>query len=184
MAPIKNWFSNMTILERPIVFQDIEYNSVENFYQAMKLCDEDLENRKYIASLPPQKSKTEIRKSSKYVIRPEWDRDFKLSTMECAIRLKFINIPKWRELLMESITNPDDRDGIVEYNNWNDQFWGKTVDDKVGQNHLGDILTHLRTFLINESQMEGLMGLVYFYKYPKFMMNYHTKQIKPPFIKW
>jgi len=118
MAFIKNWFSNMLPFDKPMVYQGIEYRTVENFYQAMKLPKENIDKREYIASLDAYGSKREGRKLQ---IRSDWDK-VKLDVMEYVLRFKFAPGTSWHSKLMA--TEGD----IVEWNNWRDEFWGIAVD--------------------------------------------------------
>lgn len=150
MAYIKNWFSNMLPMDTPLVYQDIEYKTVENYYQAMKLCEDDIEGRKQIAALTPHKSKTEIRNKGKYVIRPDWNRAFKLQVMETALRHKFAYGTTWANRLLQT------EEPIIEFNNWNDLFWGQDVDTKEGENHLGKILMKIKKELVLRDWFEPI----------------------------
>ena len=140
MTFIKNWFSNMLPFDEPMVYQEIEYRTVENFYQAMKLPKEETEKRCYIASLNPYRAKKEGRKLQ---IRSDWN-GLKLSVMEYALRFKFAEGTSWHRRLMAT------KREIVEWNNWNDEFWGISVKTKQGQNHLGKLLMKLREEFKNE----------------------------------
>ena len=127
------WLSNMWGLEAPIVdSHGIEYYSSENFYVAHKT--EDIETRKYIASLPPRKSKVYGRNNIK--VPDYWDAQ-RLVVMEDALRQKFGNNEELRNRLVE--THPL---YIEETNTWNDTFWG--VCQGKGKNILGQMLMDLR----------------------------------------
>lgn len=54
---VKNWFSNFEKLESPFVYQGIEFWTIENFYQAMKVDKSDISTRKKIASVSASESK-------------------------------------------------------------------------------------------------------------------------------
>lgn len=144
MKYIRNWFSNMEPFDVPMEYEGITYNSVENFYQAMKLSDP--EERKYIASLPPRKSKTEIRN---YKPRESWNIPEKLRVMEFALRYKFTLDTSWGKRLLE--TGDED---IVEWNNWSDSFFGVDVETGVGRNHLGILLMKIR----NDLKLENMLN--------------------------
>lgn len=137
MEYIRNWFSNMELFDEPLVFEGISYASVENFYQAMKT--DDVETRQYIASLPPRKSKTEIRK---FPIKEAWNIAEKLRIMEFALNHKFTLKSSWGKRLLET----EDED-IIEYNNWGDVFWGVDIEEGAGRNELGKLLMKRRNEL-------------------------------------
>ena len=42
----RNWFSNMMPLDKPFVYAGIEFRTVENFYQVMKVPKGDWDTRK------------------------------------------------------------------------------------------------------------------------------------------
>lgn len=132
---IVNWFSNMAKLKEPIVYQNINYFSVENFYQAMKVDKQDVETRGRVAAMSPYQSK-----SFGKGLGGEKFHQTKLQIMEFALRQKF-NQTSWRDKLV-GCTSP-----IVEYNNWRDVYWGVDVFTNNGENHLGKLLTSIRNEL-------------------------------------
>lgn len=126
---IYNWFSNMEI--DPIVIDGTTYLSVENYYQSQKTLD--LKQRKQFEICNPGYSK-KLGRTVK--LREDWEQ-IKLSVMEKALRIKFFPGTIWyARLEME-------KGEIVEWNNWGDKFWGKTIDG-VGENNLGKILMKIR----------------------------------------
>lgn len=133
---IKNWFSNMLPCDHPIKDElGVEYATVENFYQAQKF--PDLETRKLIASLTPYAAK---KKAREIRLSPEAWKAFetrKLEVMAQGLSQKFAPGTTWCSRLLAS------EGDIVEWNNWNDRWWGKTTDG-IGENHLGKLLTELR----------------------------------------
>lgn len=133
---VKNWFSNMTYLDKPFIYQGIEYKTVENFYQSMKLNKENLGNRKFISSLSPYRSKKEIRK---FDLRSDWCDELKLKIMKYALRYKFRKGSYDRKLL-DMTENWE----IVEWNNWGDTFWGKDIKTEKGENYLGKLIMEIR----------------------------------------
>ena len=138
MSNIKNWFSNMTRLNKPYEFEGITYLTSENFYQAMKVESQEL--RSEIASMNCFESKTCFRKKpDRYVIRESWDTKEKLRVMEHILRVKFAPGTTWYEQL---IATGDEQ--IVEYNDWGDFFWGWDLKVGKGSNHLGKLLMKLR----------------------------------------
>lgn len=126
---IYNWFSNMEL--DPIIIDNIEYPSVENYYQSQKTLD--LIKRRQFETCNPSYSK-KLGKSVK--LRDDWEQ-VKFNVMEKALRIKFAPGTSWYNKLKET------QGEIVEWNNWNDKIWGKTLDGK-GENHLGKILMKIR----------------------------------------
>lgn len=129
-----NWFSNMRLLEIPFVYQGITFYTVENFYQSMKIPQSNIEGRRYIAELNPYKSKTEIRTLTQDPTFPER----KLEVMEYGLRKKFAPKTFWLEKLLKT------EGEIIEWNNWNDKFYGKCIFSGEGENNLGKLLTKIR----------------------------------------
>ena len=126
---VYNWFSNF---ERdPIIIDGITYPSVENYYQGMK--NGSLEKLKMFSKLKPSQAKW---LGKKIKLRDDWN-EVKFQVMEKALRIKFAPGTKWYTKLKAT------EGEIVEWNNWGDQVWGKTLNG-VGENHLGKILMKIR----------------------------------------
>lgn len=136
-----NWFSNMPTLDEPIVYDGVDYFSVENFYQAMKT--KDRETRIKIAAMSPFESKSFARNIE---IREDWE-DVKIEVMRYGLTHKFSNNYKWKYRLI------DYGKPIIEWNNWKDTFWGKCIFTKDGENNLGKLLTELREKLLTEENI-------------------------------
>jgi ribA/ribD-fused uncharacterized protein len=131
---IINWFSNMNKMV-PMIYQGISFATVENFYQAMKVPKEDVDQRRHIAGMNPYWSK----KYTKTIdIRPDWN-DVKLKVMKAGLDHKFNFDPKWRYMLLQS----EDWE-IREWNNWGDTFWGIDIRTGIGHNNLGKLLMEVR----------------------------------------
>jgi len=129
---IKNWFSNFIPNDKPFIYKGIKYYTVENFYQAMKTLDP--EERKAIAAATPSIAK---KLGKKVKLREDWE-SIKLSVMKYALKKKFAPGTSWHTKLMAT-----GNEEIVELNNWNDVYWGRTLDGR-GENHLGKLLMKLR----------------------------------------
>lgn len=138
---ISNWFSNMTQMENPLIYQGIYYKTVENFYQAMKLPKDNISLRSEIASMNPYKAKTAIRDKIKYLWDKEWNKEKSLKVMKYALEWKFQKGTDWhRKLMITKELNLK----LVEYNNWGDVFWGQDIRTGKGENNLGKILMGIR----------------------------------------
>lgn len=133
MAWIKNWFSNMLPCDKPFYYDNVEYWTVENFYQAMK--SQTRAEAAKIACMSPFAAKNYWRN---HTPRQDFDK-IKLEVMEYALRQKFCSGSTWLFKLME--TGDEE---IVENNNWGDKFWGVDVRNGLGLNHLGNILMKIR----------------------------------------
>lgn len=149
----KNWFSNMLPFDQPLIENGISYRTTEHYYQAHKLWD--LNKRKEIASMTAFESKKAIRNKERYPWRSDWDTEMKLAVMETALRWKFQKGTSWYTKLMET-----SQDEIVEWNNWNDLWWGKDLETKKGRNELGKLLMKIRS----ELQWDFLMDSPTFIK--------------------
>ena len=145
-----------------IEHQGIKYTSVEAFYVAMKVNDQQLINGVYYT---PGDFREMISKISipgvvkkigqKVKLRSDW-REKKLEYMNWAIREKFKN-----ENLADLLKSTADLE-LVEQNSWHDNFWGKCVCNRCkgnGKNHLGKILMDVRDELNGRER-----GLDFFFK--------------------
>lgn len=126
---VDNWFSNMRPFERPLPYASFLYYAPENFYQAMKSGDPD--HRGQCAIATPSKSKRLGRGCS---LRPDWDL-IKVDVMLYAVRWKFTLKTHVGQQLLDTGDYP-----IVEWNNWGDRFWGKSILTGHGYNMLGRLL--------------------------------------------
>ena len=128
------FLSNMVVIDKPIVYQDIAYYSVENFYVAMKSLS--LETRKKISKMDPKKSKVY---GGTIKLRSDWE-NIKYSVLLYGLREKFKLNPYKSRLLSTG------EKYIEETNWWNDKYFG--VHNGYGHNILGRMLQHVRTELI------------------------------------
>lgn len=74
-------------------------------------------------------------------LRPDWE-TVKLKIMKELLILKFSN-----PILKEKLLATNNLE-IIELNNWGDKYWGaiRLKDNQiVGENHLGKLLTEIRT---------------------------------------
>lgn len=133
-----------------IEHQGIEYPSVEHFYVAMKVNDEQLINGRYytpgdfremVATIDGAGLVKKIGRQVK--LRRDWETK-KLEVMNWGVREKFKN-NELKELLLST----EDQE-LIEGNWWKDTFWG--VCDGKGKNHLGKILMEVRRELRGEKR--------------------------------
>jgi len=118
-----------------IVYEGIEFSSVEAAYQAAK-CKYDFEKKEF-ANLTASKAK---RKSKRIVVREDWE-DIKIEVMEKLLIQKFNQEP-FKTKLLETKNHI-----IQEGNNWGDVFWGVDLKTKIGKTHLGVLLMKIRDSL-------------------------------------
>lgn len=135
-----SWLSNFT--EVDIVYDNVTYPSVENFYVAMKTLND--EDRVKISKM----SASEVKKYGETLkLRSDWD-DIKLDVMCWSLCEKFKQEPFKSKLLATKNEN------IVEGNYWGDTFWGVDLkqNPNIGENYLGRILMKVREVLKNENK--------------------------------
>ena len=143
-----------------IEHQGIKYTSVESFYVAMKVNDQQLINGKYYTPgdfremISMIKNPAEVKRiGSKVKLRTGWD-DKKLEIMNWAVRQKFKSNIQLKEMLLGTLNQE-----LVEENYWHDTYWGKCTCNKCGnkgENNLGKILMEVRDELTPRSQRPSL----------------------------
>ncbi len=131
-----------------IEHQGIKYNSVEAFYVAMKVNDQQLINGKYYTPADFREMIAKLLKpgdvkriGSKVKLRSDWSTK-KLEVMNWAVRQKFKNNEQLKDLLLS--TGDEE---LVEGNHWHDNFFGSCSCEKCGnkgENNLGKILMEVR----------------------------------------
>jgi ribA/ribD-fused uncharacterized protein len=130
-----------------IEHKGITYPSVEHFYVAMKVNDEQLINGVYYTPadfrevISKIQNPADVKKiGSKIKLRTGWD-DKKLDLMNWAVRQKFKD-----ERLSELLLSTGDQE-LIEGNWWHDNFYGSCSCSKCGNkgdNNLGKILMTVR----------------------------------------
>lgn len=154
---VDNWFSNMSICSEPLRFREKQWPTVEHAYQAAKFTDPFKIEAIHREKGGPGAKKIAL---SWTVETPKWE----------IVRLEIM----W-ELLLQKWSQPAhaqqllQTEGLlVEWNNWNDRFWGIaiTTEGKVlgGTNYLGIFLTAIRELLragypLRKSQPSDQMNL-------------------------
>lgn len=137
------WLSNFELVD--IEYENIVYPSVEHFYQAMKINTSQMidgkifktvkEAREYIASI---KHPGIVKKlSKKFIIREDFDL-MKKDIMYYALKIKY-NYPLYKQLLLDTGDVY-----IQEGNNWNDVYWGVSLETGMGKNILGKMIMNIR----------------------------------------
>ncbi len=116
----------------PITYEGITYESVESAFQAQKCLDVNI--RKQFAPLSPNRARFMGRGVK---LRPDWEL-VKDNIMEELVRIKF------SEPVMKSSLVNTAGVTLIEYNDWNDKYWGKCIRTKQGYNRLGIILMKIR----------------------------------------
>ena len=146
-----------------IEHQGITYPSVENFYVAMKVNDQQLINGKYYTPgdfremIARISNPAEVKKlGSKIKLRTGWD-EKKLEVMNWGVRQKFKD-----ETLSEMLLSTGDQE-LIEGTWWHDKFWGICICTKCankGENHLGKILMEVREELKLINQKPSIEDII------------------------
>lgn len=124
----------------PIQIHDIEYKTVEHYFQASKAKDRDA----HIAvarTAHPGHAKSLGRRID---LREDWE-EIKDKVMFTGVMLKFLT----HESLQQRLLATGDA-LLFEGNTWDDRIWGVVWDDErgwVGENRLGRILMDVREIL-------------------------------------
>ena len=133
---VRNWFSNM--IAEDVIIDGVKWNSVENYYQAMKSADKSVQQ--LFLNINPYEAK---KLGREILLRPDWE-DSRVEAMKKALICKFTNNANNRSRLLQT------EDSIlVEWNNWGDRFWGVDVRDFNGKNTLGKLLMEIRSEIRN-----------------------------------
>lgn len=140
-----------------IEYEGIKYPSVEHYYVAMKIKNDQQINGQYISymdcrelisKIPADKAGVVKRFGRTLKIRKDWD-DIKLSIMLWGVREKFKN-----DDLKEMLLSTDEED-LIEGNNWHDNFFGVCNCGPCsgkGLNNLGKILMQVRKEIKEDSE--------------------------------
>ncbi len=110
------------------------WDSVEHLFQALKTKNENQRDMIRMASSPGGAK----RLGRKAELRSDWEQ-IKIPAMEMCLRKKFLD-PKLRMQLIQT-----GYAHLREGNTWGDQFWGVSLPDLVGENHLGLLLMKIRS---------------------------------------
>ncbi|UUW39758.1 putative GTP cyclohydrolase II [Vibrio phage VPMCC14] len=137
-----SFLSNFARFDKPMVIHRGEglfrfvFKTNEHFYQACKFTDY---NHIIEVANHPSKGLKKYVNSLKSEWRDDWD-DIKLSIMEIGLKYKFSeHNPTLRQKLIETKDVE-----LIEYNYWNDKFFGVCLKTGEGENHLGKLLMQVR----------------------------------------
>ena len=131
------WLSNFMPVD--IRYDDLDYKTVENAYQAAKTLNR-LDKIEISLASPGMSKKM----GRRVVMRKDWH-DIKITVMAELIRQKFED-PMYKKLLLDT---GDCK--IVEGNRWNDTYWG--VCNGVGKNILGELIMATRKLMIDKEMI-------------------------------
>lgn len=152
-----NFLSNFFPVE--IEHQGIKYPSVEHYYVAMKVKNDQQIDGKYIGYVDCRELISKIKTPGEakrfgrtLKIRKDWD-NVKFDVMLWGVREKFK-----KEELKEMLLNTGDQQ-LIEGNFWNDTYWG--VCKGVGENNLGKILMRVREEVKNLNKKPSLEDVLF-----------------------
>lgn len=134
------WLSNFKPVK--IVYDGIEYPSVEHAYQSAKSDDMIWKSKCASLGYTPGKIK---RESYGVTLVENWDK-LKVSVMIDCVTQKFNQEPYKTRLLATGDKF------LKEGNNHNDTFWGVCNETGQGDNRLGEIIMNVRRKLIRENE--------------------------------
>lgn len=117
-----------------IEFEGMVFPSSEHAYMASK--SEDQAVRELILAAPTSGKAKKI--GQEIVLRPEWDKFWRLHFMRIILEIKFAKGTECRRLLDET-----KGELLIEGNHWGDTFWGECPLGK-GKNNLGKMLMTIR----------------------------------------
>lgn len=125
----------------PILWNEMEWPTVENAFQAAK--SNDPEVREYIKKAETPNEAKRLGRRIQLSFRKNWD-NIRVEIMEEIVKLKFLQNINLATKLIET-----DNTMLVEGNNWHDNFWGNCICKKKcenikGKNVLGNILMDVR----------------------------------------
>lgn len=130
-----------------IEYQGIYYKSVEAYYVAMKIKDDQIIDGKFMPWIDIREYISKIsnpgevkRLGRKLQVRRDWE-TIRLSVMNYGVKQKFKN-----EALQEMLLSTRDEE-LIEGNSWHDNFFGSCQCSKcgnLGDNNLGKILMTIR----------------------------------------
>ena len=134
---IYTWLSNMVPVK--IIYEGIEYPSVEHAYMSAKSSDMAWKSRCADTQISPKQIKQE---SKSIRLRDEWE-DMKIDVMKECLEQKYQQEPFKTLLLGTGETH------IQEGNWWGDFFWGVDIKTGKGENNLGKLIMKIRNDLKN-----------------------------------
>lgn len=152
---VDDWFYNSKPFSQPVKYQGIEFKYPENLFQALKTEKHQVEERRYIASLPPfGKAGAKWYGRWRVKLRPGWNNvqpsglKLKQEVMLHVIRLRFRYDSDEGQMLLNTIPPMEDWPELREINDWHDNDWGDCQCSKCwelpGQNNFGRLLMRHR----------------------------------------
>ena len=126
------WLSNFEPVK--IVYEGIEYSSVEHAYMSAKSDDMEWKSKCADKQIPAKKIKAD---SKNIILKSDWE-EIKINVMRECINQKFSQEPFKTKL-------DNTGDVLIEEGNWwNDLFWGVDIKTGEGENNLGKLIMDKR----------------------------------------
>ncbi len=127
------YFFLSNFYETSISYRGLTYTNAEAAFQAQKCLSE--EEKIPFTQCKPTQAK---RMGRKVKLREDWEK-VKLDFMEEIVRNKFSQNERLKDMLLET------GDAVLEEGNtWNDVYWGVSLKNGKGENHLGKIIMKIR----------------------------------------
>lgn len=131
-----DFLSNMYLCD--CEYNGITFKSSEHLYQWLKV-DTDEYRIKILNIESPYMVKRIVRDKDCKLKRVKNIDDFLINNMRIALYSKF----KTNKDLYNKLRTVEDYD-LIEWNYWNDKFWGKSIRTGTGDNNLGKLLKELK----------------------------------------
>lgn len=122
-----------------LVYEGIQYASVEHGYQALKAASE----KDFDAIRSVEHPGTAKKMGNSVALRSDWE-TVKMEIMYGLLRAKF-ELP----FFMNKLMSTGDQE-LIEGNYWGDKFWGVCLRTNEGANHLGQLLMMVREEISND----------------------------------
>lgn len=145
---VYRWLSNFYPVQ--IEFEGRVYPSVEHAYMSAK-SSEDLTIHKKVINWKdfcqnPDNGPGKVKRKARNITLVDGWENRKLEVMETCLRAKFSQEP-FKTMLLQ--TGNED---MWEGNFWGDKFWGVSLMDYEGENHLGKLIMKIRSEMQPKSE--------------------------------
>lgn len=135
---------NLRDIFKQFKFDTLEYPSSEYLYQSLKTTNET--DKEFVRT---STTNAMAKKNGRKIMsRMDWDY-VKVDAMRLCLYLKFYQHPDLMVKLLETGNKP-----LIEYNDWNDTFWGICSRTNEGENWLGRLLMDLRNHIKMITQLD------------------------------
>jgi len=132
----KEYFEFSNFYERNFVLNDVEYKTIEHYFQSQKFINNDTEYAHSIINAKTPSSAKALGRKNSTKLRDDWN-SARMDIMYEGLKAKFTQNKDLKELLLST------ENRIIIEDNKRDNFWGIGKNEK-GQNNLGVLLMKLR----------------------------------------